>query len=96
VHHPRYADNICDVVYQRRQFSWTHMRRDHTPRETDMWELALQIAEHLILGELDVIAAGATHFFNPNLVRRIPSWAREYEVVGRIGNHVFYQRPWNS
>jgi N-acetylmuramoyl-L-alanine amidase len=93
VNHPSYADNICDVVYQRRQFSWTHMRRNHTPQETESWELALQIAEHLILGEMDEMVAGATHFLNPRLVRRVPNWAREYEVVGRVGNHVFYARP---
>ena len=30
VQHDWFPDTICDVVYQGSQFSWTHMRRDHT------------------------------------------------------------------
>lgn len=93
VEHPRYPDNVCSVVYQRRQFSWTHMKKDHTPYETEVWEEALEIAENLLLGEIEMFDNGATHFLNPNKVSRIPSWTQVFEQVGRIGNHVFYEKP---
>jgi len=93
VEHPRYPDNVCSVVYQRKQFSWTHTKKDHTPHETEVWEEALEIAENLLMGEIDLFDNGATHFLNPNAVRRMPSWARKFEVVGQIGNHVFYEKP---
>lgn len=93
VDHPRYPNNVCSVVYQRRQFSWTHTRRDHTPYEKEVWEEALEIAENLLLGEIELFDNGATHFLNPNAVRRMPSWASKFEQVGQIGNHVFYEKP---
>jgi N-acetylmuramoyl-L-alanine amidase len=92
VDHPAYPDNICDVVYQRRQFSWVHTRRDHTPYDEVLWEQSLYIAEGLINGEIDHFDNGATHFLNLDLVSRVPRWAREFTVVGRIGGHTFYAR----
>lgn len=93
VGHDRYPDNICDVVYQRRQFSWVHTRSDHTPRDSEAWEAAVEIAEGLLSGDIDRFDNGATHFLNPDLVTRIPRWAREFDLVGSIGNHVFYAMP---
>jgi N-acetylmuramoyl-L-alanine amidase len=93
VDHPRYPNDICSVVYQRRQFSWTHMRRDHTPYEEEVWQEALELAENLLLGELELFDNGATHFLNPNAVRSMPRWTRRFEQVGQIGNHVFYEKP---
>ena len=93
VNHPRYPNDICSVVYQRRQFSWTHTILNHTPRETDSWELALELARGILSGEIDALGTRATHFLNPNAIRRMPSWTRRFEMVGRIGNHVFYEMP---
>lgn len=89
---PNYPDNICDVVYQPSQFSWTRVVKDPEPRELDVWQDALILAENLILGEVDTFNNGATHFINPDKLSRIPNWAKQFESVGRIGNHVFYQQ----
>jgi N-acetylmuramoyl-L-alanine amidase len=93
VNHPKYPDNICDVVYQRRQFSWTHTIRNHSPRETEVWEEAVELAENIILGEIELFDNGATHFLNPKSVRVMPRWTRVFDQVGQIGNHVFYEQP---
>jgi spore germination cell wall hydrolase CwlJ-like protein len=90
VQHDAFPDNTCDVVYQRKQFSWTHMKRDHTPYEKEVWEEALELAENLLNGEIEYFDNGATHFLNPDKVKAIPRWAREFKKVGRIGNHNFY------
>jgi N-acetylmuramoyl-L-alanine amidase len=92
MYHTAYPDNICDVVYQRRQFSWTHMKRDHTPHDQELWELSLELAEALLNGEIEYFDNGATHFLNPRLVTRMPRWTRIYETVGQVGNHRFYAR----
>lgn len=92
VDHPSYPDDVCGVVYQRRQFSWVRLRKDHTPHETELWEEALEIAEGLLSGEIEKFDNGATHFLNPRLVRHMPRWTREFEPVGQIGNHRFYAR----
>jgi N-acetylmuramoyl-L-alanine amidase len=93
VDHPRYPNTVCEVVYQRKQFSWTHTQKDHTPYETEVWEEALEIAEGLLNDEIDRFNNGATHFLNPTIVRKLPSWVDKFEQVGKLGNHVFYRKP---
>jgi N-acetylmuramoyl-L-alanine amidase len=92
VDHPRYPNDICRVVYQRRQFSWTHTLRDHTPREAESWENSLVLAREILSGEVQTFQTGATHFLNPDEVRVMPSWTRRFDLVGRVGNHVFYRK----
>jgi len=91
VENSRYPNTICGVVYQRRQFSWTHTLRNHNPRERESWQTALILSREILSGQTETFNTGATHFLNPDLVRRIPRWAREYEEIGRVGNHVFYR-----
>lgn len=93
VEHPRYPNDVCSVVYQRRQFSWTHQLRNHTPHEKEVWKEALELAEDLLVGEIELFDNGATHFLNPNAVRGMPAWTRRFEMVGRVGRHVFYEKP---
>jgi spore germination cell wall hydrolase CwlJ-like protein len=91
VDHPSYPNNVCDVVYQRSQFSWTRLKIDHTPHEQEIWEEALEIAENLLNGEIDRFDNGATHFLNPNRLRTLPRWTNHLDRVGKVGNHVFYR-----
>jgi N-acetylmuramoyl-L-alanine amidase len=92
VEHPRFPNTICRVVYQRRQFSWTHTIRDYTPREVLSWNTAFNLAESILLREVDTFGTGATHYLNPNAVRRVPSWTYRFDRIGRVGNHVFYRK----
>jgi N-acetylmuramoyl-L-alanine amidase len=91
VEHPAYPDNICDVVYQRSQFSWTRQRSNHTPSERELWDTALELSEELLNGEIERFDNGATHFLNPRRVARMPSWTNRLDRVGSMGNHVFYR-----
>jgi len=91
VEHPSYPDNICDVVYQRSQFSWVRTRNNHTPNEEELWNQALEIAEGLLNGDIDRFDNGATHFLNPRRLSAMPRWTNRLDRVGRIGNHVFYR-----
>ena len=85
-----YPDNICDVVYQKSQFSWTRNKKDKTPKEQDQWELAMKIATKLIEGDIVYFNNGATHFVNPKFERHMPSWTRKFERVAKVGSHIFY------
>lgn len=91
VEHEYFPDNVCDVVYQRSQFSWTRTRSNHTPSDEELWQVSLELAENLINGEIEYFDTGATHFLNPDRLSRLPRWARNFERVGRVGNHVFYE-----
>jgi spore germination cell wall hydrolase CwlJ-like protein len=92
VEDPSYPNTVCKVVYQRCQFAWTCKKKDHTPYENELWDEALLIAEGLVNGEIDYFNNGATHFINPKKVAYLPRWAREYDIVGQIGNHRFYAK----
>jgi len=91
VEHPSYPDNVCDVVYQRSQFSWTRHKNNGTPSERELWGEALEIAENLLNDEIDRFDNGATHFLNPSKLRSLPRWTTRLDRVGRVGNHVFYK-----
>jgi spore germination cell wall hydrolase CwlJ-like protein len=85
----QFPSTICKVVWQRKQFSWTHDGRSDTPRDDQSWERAQVIA-------LDVVdnydpdfdpTVGSTYFHERSIS---PGWSKKFERVGRIDNHVFY------
>ena len=91
VAHPRFPNTVCEVVYQRNQFSWTHSIKDHTPKEEIAWTQALELSEQILNNEYEMFNTGATHYLNPSLVTRLPKWAKQLELIGRVGNHLFYR-----
>ncbi len=92
----KYPDTVCGVVWQRRQFSWTHDGRSDRPRERRAWKLALEIAtfvyekydllKHRTGGAWD-ITQGALYYYAPRKVN--PYWARYKEPTRQIGDHLF-------
>ena len=87
VNHENWPGNICDVVYQSKQFSWTHMIKDHTPNEKRAWKEAQVIARDVMIGNTEDPTKGA-EFYHANYVN--PWWAKEYILTKVIGNHLFY------
>lgn len=83
-----YPNNVCEVVYQSGQFSWTE-HGSKTPKMSREWLLALYIAEGLLDGDIKRFDNGATHFYNPDHSRK-PDWAGKFERVAKIGDHIFY------
>lgn len=86
----RYPDNVCDVVWQRRQFSWTHDGKSDTPRDADAWAEAQRIAM-MVAGSRDVsfVDAEMTHYHADYVS---PYWAESYEQVAVVGAHIFYKQ----
>ena len=87
VAHDYWPDTICDVVYQRAQFSWTLLLDDYTPRERIAWERAKVIARDVMIGNTVDPTYGAT-FYHANYVN--PDWANQMEISKVIGYHIFY------
>lgn len=97
-----FPDSICGVVYQGRkdqsgnmirhrcQFSWYCDGKPDNPTEEKSWEIAQDIANSLINGEIEYLGTEATHYLNPDKVSRMPRWTRVYSVVGYYGDHLFY------
>jgi spore germination cell wall hydrolase CwlJ-like protein len=92
----RYPNTICNVVWQRKQFSWTHDGKSDRPRELLAWKRAKQIAAFIYnkywslparsRGALD-ITNGALHYYAPDLAS--PYWAKVKIKTREIGGHIF-------
>lgn len=87
VNHEEWPNNICDVVYQPKQFSWTFLIEDQTPKENKSWKQAQVIARDVMIGNVEDPTLGAT-FYHATYVN--PSWADQMEVSKIIDKHVFY------
>jgi len=96
VYSKQFPDSICKVVWQRRQFSWTHDGKSDLPTERKAWKLARQIAKFVYTkygsykvmsnGALD-LTRGALHYYAPDLAD--PKWAESKKVTRQIGGHLF-------
>ncbi|MDH5377321.1 MAG: cell wall hydrolase [Gammaproteobacteria bacterium] len=103
VYSKSYPDTVCGVVWQRRQFSWTHDGRSDRPRDQQSWKVAKQISEYvynkydkhrdLSGGALD-LTKGALHYYAPKHAN--PNWANYKEVTSKIGGHIFLKGRKNN
>ena len=92
----RYPNSTCRVVWQKRQFSWTHDGKSDRPTDKRAWRLAKKIAT-LVYYKYETMPArirkaldltkGALHFYAPQLAN--PYWASSQEVTRTIGGHIF-------
>ena len=95
VDHKNWPSTICEVVYQPKQFSWTHLIKDQTPREAREWSKARIIARDVMIGNVDDPTIGAV-YYHANYVN--PNWAEFMDISKVIGNHLFYtwDGDWNA
>jgi spore germination cell wall hydrolase CwlJ-like protein len=90
----QFPNTICEVVYQRRQFSWTHqIRNPRNPRlsEREAWHDAQLYA--IEISRWDImrgVTDGAT-YFHASYSR--PRWRHSFERTEVIGVHLFYRDP---
>ena len=88
VAHKNYPDSVCDVVYQRKQFSWT--LDTHKLRMTPKFDYQIyRVALMALKGHLIDYTGGATHFHTTAIN---PYWTESKVYLTTIGNHVFYKR----
>lgn len=92
----RYPDSICDVVWQDKQFSWTHDTVSDMPVNKRQWQSAKRVAafvyrnyyhfQRVTKGAAD-FTRGALYFYAPTKAQ--PDWARKKMVTLRLGAHLF-------
>jgi spore germination cell wall hydrolase CwlJ-like protein len=86
---PRWPDDICDVVYQSGQFSFTFDGHPDVPAvKGPAWKRAEAIAIIAVGQGWQDVTDKAT-FFHATYVK--PGWRRVKEETRRIGGHVFYR-----
>ncbi|NKB63359.1 MAG: hypothetical protein GKR95_14980 [Gammaproteobacteria bacterium] len=88
VSNPDYPDTVCEVVWQRKQFSWTQIAaRHHVIRNFESWDVALTTARLFLDGAKLWKIGHATHYHAENVE---PYWASTQTLVGKVGSHYFY------
>jgi hypothetical protein len=87
VNDPRYPDDVCEVVYDHKQFSWYWDGKSDTPKEKKAWEKAMMVASAALHGSGHAELQGVTHY---HAVYSQPYWKNYMTKVTMIGDHVFY------
>tara|TARA_R110000772_G_scaffold10840_1_gene34326 strand:- start:43 stop:441 length:399 start_codon:yes stop_codon:yes gene_type:complete len=98
VHDDRYPDTVCDVVFEDKQFSFTHdgksddMAKYDTFFDVEAQETSLSIAQEVLYNQ-EVTLTSSTHY---HTVHVEPDWSTVYTVDGIYGTHIFYTNytPW--
>lgn len=88
----KYPDTVCDVVWQHKQFSWTHDGKSDKPKEAKAWDTAQWVASAVLDDDdnsLSVVPLDTLHY-HAEYVN--PHWTVYCERVGKIGIHIFYRR----
>jgi len=85
-----FPNDICSVVWQDSQFSWTHDGKSDTPTDPAAWAQAQAIAEETLraYGVDRDPTEGATYF---HADWATPGWARGFERIVQIDGHIFYK-----
>ena len=84
----RYPDRVCEVVWQRKQFSWTLLPpRYYTIRDGRAWQRAMVVAELFLKGARMALVGDAMHYHTVDVQ---PDWSKNSRLVALIGGHLFY------
>jgi spore germination cell wall hydrolase CwlJ-like protein len=78
--------SVCSIVYERKQFSWTHVTKDKRIKGNIMD--ILSITHKALSGVLVDVTQGAT-FYHATYVK--PFWAKHKVLTVQINNHIFYK-----
>ena len=92
----KFPKTVCKVVWQRRQFSWTHDGKSDRPTDKKAWREARALAkmvyskyfgiQEISKGAWD-ITQGALHYYSISIPQ--PYWAKESRDSKTIGKHMF-------
>lgn len=80
----QFPSDVCKVVYQRSQFSWTTQSRSITER--GVYNTAKRIAEQALYRDTDT-SGGALYFYGHRVVT--PTWSWYKKVTVKHKNHTF-------
>jgi len=85
-----WPDNICDVVWQSKQFSWTHDGKSDKPQDKQAWEYARFVAHHVYTNyQLIEDPTDGAVYFHANYVE--PGWRTRVTKTVQIDKHIFYK-----
>ncbi|WP_420864435.1 cell wall hydrolase [Zooshikella ganghwensis] len=84
---PQWPNQVCQVVYQNKQFSWTHDDIPDLMKDRESAELSALLSQVVLNGLNLNLTKGATHYHS-HLIQ--PYWTHSLTRTVQIGNHIFY------
>lgn len=88
-----WGNSICRVVYARKQFSWTMLKKLPQPN-AQLWAESEAVARKVLDG-YRVRGLAQSLYYHATYIKE-PNWADPRNQAGQIGNHVFYNRAKGS
>lgn len=87
----KFPNTVCDVVWQRKQFSWTHDGKSDVPYEHDEFNEIKALAYYILKspGAYVDITNGSL-FYHASYVK--PIWISQMTQTVVIDDHIFYKR----
>ena len=90
----RFPDTFCGVIWQRKQFSWTHDGKSDRIWNKEQWEEAYLISKLMILSQekygtgyfIDLTQGSL--WYHADYVK--PVWSKNAKPALIVGSHVFY------
>lgn len=99
----QYPNSVCKVVFQRKQFSWTHeqpwakiqkalngVEPSKNKLESSAYQQALKTAKTRLKTDLNAILPEDALWYHTVAVN--PKWNRKMKKVKSLGKHVFYTK----
>lgn len=88
-----YPNNITEVVYQNKQFSWTDKqdRISILKKENQSWVKCQKLAFIIYTNSKIVLRSNYLHYVNKDIVNNL-KWAKTYTKRETIGRHIFLMK----
>ncbi len=87
----RWGQTICDVVYAKKQFSWTMQKKKKWAQpKGKLWRESVAAAYEVVYGGQRIRGLEGSGFYHTDYIET-PYWAKAKKVVIEIGQHIFYQ-----
>lgn len=88
----RYPKTVQAVVWQPKQFSWTHEKTRHKKPHYVSWEESWKAAVIVLEGKYRTSEQHKNALWYHNTSVK-PKWAKTFKECGRIEDHIFYCDP---
>ena len=89
IKNPKYPSTVCDVVMDRKQFSWANNRKIRwTHPRGKTWEESKQIAEQVLADGYRVKGLERANYYHADYVD--PVWKKPEARIAKVGAHIFY------
>ena len=87
---PRYPNTVCDVVWDNKQFSWTHDGKSDKPKEAQAWKHAQAVA-YMALHDMARVPNLTPETLHYHASWVTPYWAKNKQPAVIVGSHKFYE-----